>query len=42
MDATALTLLLIELAPGETVDSIRERTGCDFAVAEPLASEVPA
>jgi 3-oxoacid CoA-transferase subunit B len=40
-DVTDEGLLLTELAPGETIDSIRELTGCDFAVAEPLASEVP-
>jgi 3-oxoacid CoA-transferase subunit B len=32
-DVTDEGLRLIELAAGETVDSIRERTGCDFAVA---------
>jgi 3-oxoacid CoA-transferase subunit B len=41
-DVTDEGLRLIELAPGETVDSIRERTGCDFAVAEDLTDEVPA
>jgi 3-oxoacid CoA-transferase subunit B len=35
-DVTEDGLRLIELAPGETVDSIRERTGCDFAVADRL------
>ncbi|HEV7623500.1 MAG TPA: CoA transferase subunit B [Amnibacterium sp.] len=41
-DVTDTGLLLTELAPGETADTIRELTGCDFAVTEPLASEVPA
>ncbi|MDH2443183.1 CoA transferase subunit B [Amnibacterium sp. CER49] len=41
-DVTDEGLRLIELAPGETVDSIRSLTGCDFAVAEDLSSEVPA
>ncbi len=40
-DVTDEGLRLIELAAGETVDSIRERTGCDFAVAAGLA-DVPA
>jgi 3-oxoacid CoA-transferase subunit B len=35
-DVTDEGLRLIELAAGETVDSIRERTGCDFAVADRL------
>jgi 3-oxoacid CoA-transferase B subunit len=29
-------LTLTELAPGVTVDEIRSKTGCDFAVADPL------
>jgi acyl CoA:acetate/3-ketoacid CoA transferase beta subunit len=29
-------LKLVEIAPDVTVDEIRERTGCDFAVADPL------
>ncbi len=31
-------LTLLELAPGETVASVRELTGCDFAVADPLGA----
>jgi 3-oxoacid CoA-transferase B subunit len=31
-------LKLTELAPGVTVDEVREKTGCDFEVAEPLGS----
>jgi 3-oxoacid CoA-transferase subunit B len=41
-DVTADGLELVELAPGETVDSIRSLTGCAFRVAEGGASEVPA
>jgi len=37
-DVTDDGLLLLELAPGETVDSIRAATGCDFAVADSLAA----
>ena len=33
-DVTEEGLVLIELAAGETVEGIRELTGCDFAVAE--------
>lgn len=36
-DITADGLVLIELAPGETVESIRELTGAGFTVAEALA-----
>jgi len=31
-------LKLMELAPGVSVEEVREKTGCDFAVAEPLGS----
>ena len=41
-DVTPDGLELIELAPGETVDSIRTLTGCDFRVADEVGSEVPA
>src|SRR3954451_2080562 len=41
-DVTEDGLELIELAPGETVESIRPLTGCDFWVAEHVTSEVPA
>jgi 3-oxoacid CoA-transferase subunit B len=41
-DVTPEGLLLIELAPGETVESIRSLTGCDFRVADHVTSEVPA
>jgi 3-oxoacid CoA-transferase subunit B len=41
-DVTPDGLELIELAPGESVESIRSLTGCDFQVAEHLGSEVPA
>ena len=37
-DVTDDGLLLLELAPGETVDSIRAATGCGFAVADSLAA----
>jgi 3-oxoacid CoA-transferase B subunit len=40
-DVTPDGLLLIELAPGESVESIRTLTGCDFRVAEHVG-EVPA
>jgi 3-oxoacid CoA-transferase subunit B len=40
-DVTPDGLLLIELAPGESVESIRTSTGCDFRVADHVA-EVPA
>jgi 3-oxoacid CoA-transferase subunit B len=40
-DVTPDGLLLIELAPGESVESIRTVTGCDFRVADHVA-EVPA
>jgi 3-oxoacid CoA-transferase subunit B len=40
-DVTPDGLLLIELAPGESVESIRTLTGCDFRVADHVA-EVPA
>jgi 3-oxoacid CoA-transferase B subunit len=33
-------LVLTELAPGVTVDEIRAKTGCDFAVADPVGSMV--
>jgi 3-oxoacid CoA-transferase B subunit len=33
-------LMLTELAPGVTVDEIRAKTGCDFAVADPLGEMV--
>ena len=33
-DVTEDGLVLLELAPGETVEGIRELTGCDFTVAE--------
>jgi 3-oxoacid CoA-transferase subunit B len=36
-DVTEDGLLLLELAPGETVESIREATGCGFAVAGTLS-----
>lgn len=36
LDVTADGLVLIELAPGETVDSVRTRTGTAFAVAGEL------
>jgi 3-oxoacid CoA-transferase subunit B len=35
-DVTDDGLVLIELAPGETVDGVRELTGCGFRVAEDL------
>ncbi|MGN6742056.1 MAG: CoA transferase subunit B [Amnibacterium sp.] len=35
-DVTDDGLLLLELAPGETVEGIRAATGCGFRVAEPL------
>jgi 3-oxoacid CoA-transferase subunit B len=41
-DVTDDGLLLTELAPGETEESIRRLTGCGFAVAESVGSEVPA
>ena len=41
-DVTDDGLVLIELAPGETVESIRALTGCDFAVADSVETEVPA
>jgi 3-oxoacid CoA-transferase subunit B len=41
-DVTPAGLELIELAPGETVESIRTLTGCDFTVADQVTSEVPA
>jgi 3-oxoacid CoA-transferase B subunit len=31
-------LVLTELAPGVTVDEVRSKTGCDFAVADPVGS----
>lgn len=37
-DVTEAGLVLIELAPGETEDSIRELTGAGFAVAETLGT----
>jgi 3-oxoacid CoA-transferase subunit B len=37
-DVTDDGLVLLELAEGETVDSIRELTGCDFAVAETVTA----
>ena len=37
-DVTDEGLLLLELAPGETVETIRAATGCDFAVADSLAA----
>ena len=37
-DVTDAGLVLLELAPGETVDSVRELTGADFAVAAALGS----
>jgi 3-oxoacid CoA-transferase subunit B len=40
-DVTPDGLLLIELAPGESVESIRTSTGCDFRVVEHVG-EVPA
>jgi 3-oxoacid CoA-transferase subunit B len=39
-DVTDDGLLLTELAPGETEESIRALTGCGFAVAESVGSEV--
>jgi 3-oxoacid CoA-transferase subunit B len=36
-DVTPDGLLLIELAPGESVESIRTSTGCDFRVADHVA-----
>ena len=41
-DVTDDGLLLLELAPGETVETIRALTGCDFAVADALESETHA
>jgi 3-oxoacid CoA-transferase subunit B len=41
-DVTDGGLELIELAPEETVESIRERTGCGFRVADHVAGAVPA
>jgi 3-oxoacid CoA-transferase subunit B len=41
-DVTDGGLELIELAPEETVESIRERTGCGFRVADHVAGTVPA
>jgi 3-oxoacid CoA-transferase subunit B len=38
LDVTDSGLLLIELAPGETVESVRELTGAAFAVAETLGA----
>ena len=38
LDVTATGLLLTELAPGETVDGVRDLTGTDFAVAEHVAA----
>jgi 3-oxoacid CoA-transferase subunit B len=40
-DVTPDGLELIELAPGESVESIRTLTGCDFHVADQGTSEVP-
>ena len=37
-DVTESGLLLLELAPGETVESVRELTGAAFAVAESLGA----
>ncbi len=37
-DVTDEGLLLLELAPGETVETIRAATGCAFAVADSLAT----
>jgi len=37
-DVTDDGLVLLELAEGETVESIRELTGCDFAVAETVTA----
>ncbi|HEY8318134.1 MAG TPA: CoA transferase subunit B [Amnibacterium sp.] len=37
-DVTDDGLLLLELAPGETVETIRTATGCDFGVAGSLAA----
>jgi acyl CoA:acetate/3-ketoacid CoA transferase beta subunit len=42
LDVTGEGLELVELAPGETVESIRALTGCDFRVADHVGSEVPA
>ena len=41
-DVTHDGLELIELAPDETVESIRTLTGCDFRVADHVGSEVTA
>lgn len=34
--ATSSRLVLKELAPGQTVEDVRQATGCDFRVAESL------